>query len=86
MMFVKIMGAGNWTSWTDDVLNCLKLMGYKIGTQFTLDEVYCAEAILKRIHPNNNHIQAKIRQQLQILQEYGYVHFIDNQGNYKMLK
>ena len=80
------MSAGNWTQWTDDVLESLKLMGLEVGSEFDLDFAYRAENLLSRIHPKNNHIQAKIRQQLQILQEFGYVRFIDNAGNYEMIK
>ena len=80
------MSAGNWTQWTDDVLEALRLMKLNIGSRFDLETAYKAEAILQRIHPNNNNIKAKIRQQLQILKENGYVSFIDNLGNYEMLK
>ena len=38
------------------------------------------------MHPNNNQIKAKIRQQLQILQDYDYVEFIDHKGHYKVIK
>ena len=80
------MSAGNWTQWTDDVLESLKLIGLQSGSKFDLQTAYRAETVLQRIHPNNNNIQAKIRQQLQILQEYGYIQFLDNKGNYEMLK
>ena len=56
------------------------------GDVFTLSRIYEAEGILKKLHPNNNHIRAKIRQQLQILQEFGYLEFIDNKGHYKVIK
>ena len=80
------MTAGNWTQWTDDVLESLKLIGLQSGSKFDLEMAYRAEPMLQRIYPNNNNIQAKIRQQLQILQEHGYVRFVDNSGNYEMLK
>ena len=80
------MGSGNWTEWSDDVLSVLRLMGMTRGSVFNLQQAYSGEALLKRIHPNNSHIKAKIRQQLQILQENDYVRFIDNKGNYEMLK
>jgi type II restriction enzyme len=86
MLTTISMGAGSWSEWTDDVLNVIRLMEITPGTRFNLQKVYGSETLLKRIHPENNHIQAKIRQQLQILQEHGYVRFVDNRGNYEMLK
>ena len=83
---ISFMSAGSWTKWTDDVLHSLRLMGLKPGSNFNLEMVYSAEYILQRIHPKNNNVKAKIRQQLQILKENGYVRFIDNLGNYEMLK
>lgn len=80
------MSRGNWTEWTDDLVHVLILAGIKVGDEFTLSRVYDAEYILKKIHPKNNHIKAKIRQQLQILQDYGYLEFIDNNGNYRLIK
>ena len=80
------MSAGSWTKWTDDVLQSLRLMGIQSGSKFNLERAYDAEYMLQRIHPTNNNIKAKIRQQLQILRENGYVRFIDNLGNYEMLK
>ena len=80
------MSAGSWTKWTDDVLQSLRLMGIESGSKFDLEIAYSAEYILQRIHPKNNNVKAKIRQQLQILKENGYVRFIDNLGSYEMLK
>ena len=80
------MSAGNWTTWTEDVLNALRLMGLQPGSLFNLQDAYKSEVLLQRIHPNNNNIRAKIRQQLQVLQEHDYVKFIDNSGNYEMLQ
>ena len=80
------MSAGNWTGWTDDVVDVLRFAGMESGDVFTLSRIYEAEGILKKLHPNNNHIKAKIRQQLQILQEFGYLEFIDNKGHYKVIK
>lgn len=80
------MGAGNWTEWTDDVLEVLRVIGLSKGDQFTLADVYLSEKILKRLHPQNNHILAKIRQQLQILQDFEVIQFVDNNGLYILMK
>lgn len=80
------MAAGNWTGWTNDLVEVLKFAQIKAGDVFTLARVYESENLLKKMHPNNNHIKAKIRQQLQILQDYDYVEFIDHKGHYKVIK
>jgi len=43
--------------------------------EFSLDEVYAFEPILKAKHPANNNIKAKIRQQLQMLRDKGILEF-----------
>ena len=67
------MAAGNWTGWTNDLVEVLKFAEIKTGDVFTLARVYESENLLKKMYPNNNHIKAKIRQQLQSLQDYDYV-------------
>jgi type II restriction enzyme len=78
------MGAGNWTGWTDDVLNILRLMRLNEEEFFQLDSVYHAETLLAKAHPRNTHIRAKIRQQLQVLRDYGYIEFTDKKGVYQL--
>jgi type II restriction enzyme len=58
--------------WTLDVLNVLRGMGRK---EFTLAEVYAFEGELARLHPDNRNIRPKIRQQLQILRDMGFIQF-----------
>lgn len=51
----------------------------------TLDELYDAiEPHLELLFPNNNTIQAKIRQQLQALRDEGDVEFLDASGTYRI--
>jgi type II restriction enzyme len=52
--------------WLLDIIKCIEKMNKK---DFSLNEIYQFENYLKLKHPNNNNIQAKIRQQLQILRE-----------------
>lgn len=80
------MVAGNWTKWTDTIFEIIKAANVGVGFEFTLEQMYLFEILLKKIYPNNNHIRDKIRQQLQILREYGYVEFIDDQGRYRRLR
>ena len=66
-------------SWLAEILKCIQKLGTK---KFNLNQVYQYENELSKIFPNNKHIKAKIRQQLQILREKGLIEFIDNNGNY----
>lgn len=51
--------------------------------EFMLDDVYAFENELSRLHPENQHIKDKIRQQLQILRDKGYLEFI-SRGVYRV--
>lgn len=59
-------------AWTSDVLLCIEKLDKKI---FDLNEVYYFEDYLSKLHPDNRHIKAKIRQQLQILRDRGLINF-----------
>jgi len=52
---------------------------------FTLDDVYACADFLQNRHPNNSHIQDKIRQQLQFLRDKGLIEFKGN-GKYSLIK
>lgn len=67
--------------WLLDILKCIELLDKK---EFSLNEIYSFESFLKIKHPDNNNIKAKIRQQLQILRDYGYLLFT-TRGEYKLL-
>jgi type II restriction enzyme len=75
--------ADNWTQWTDDFLELLKLKGLGPGTAFTLDDAYTCEVALGRMHPKNHHIRDKIRQQLQIMRDHDIIEFVNDDGVYK---
>lgn len=61
--------------WLMDVLNCVN----QIKTQrFTLYDMYKFEYILQSKHPQNNNVRPKIRQQLQMLRDRGFVEFLGN--------
>ena len=49
---------------------------------FSLEEVYSYENVLKARYPNNRFIKEKIRQQLQVLRNKGFIQFMGN-GFYK---
>lgn len=66
--------------WLLDVMMCVDKLGRK---DFSLDEVYAFENELSKKHPDNRHIKDKIRQQLQVLRDKGYLEFT-NRGNYRL--
>ncbi|MDY5968334.1 MAG: DpnI domain-containing protein [Sphaerochaetaceae bacterium] len=80
MLFLR-KSKGELRGWLLDILKCIESLDKK---EFTLNEIYSFEKFLKLKHPNNNNIQAKIRQQLQILRDYGYLSFT-NRGEYRLL-
>lgn len=65
--------------WTLDVMRCVEKLNKK---DFTLDDVYAFERELSLKHPENKHIKDKIRQQLQILRDKGYLDFV-SRGYYR---
>lgn len=67
--------------WLVDMFSCLELL----NQEFTLQDVYSFADNLQRKHPLNNHVHAKMRQQLQILRDKGFVEFKGN-GRYKKVK
>ena len=66
--------------WLLDVMNCVERLGSK---EFNLDEIYAFEKFLNKKHPENKHIKDKIRQQLQVLRDKGYLEFI-KRGRYRL--
>lgn len=60
-------------SWLNDVL----LVISRLSGVFTLQEVYQFEKELGEKHPGNKNIEAKIRQQLQLLRDKGYIAFLE---------
>lgn len=66
--------------WIFDVLVCIEKLKKK---DFTLDEIYKFEPLLKAKHPQNNNVQAKIRQQLQFLRDKNVLEFV-SPGKYRL--
>lgn len=79
-VFLKRIKKTESKGWILDIMNCIDALNKK---EFTLQEIYHFEQNLKVIYPKNKHIKDKIRQQLQILRDNGYLKFIDR-GNYKL--
>ena len=64
-----------------DILNCVTSIK---SADFFLEDIYGFESQLKLKHPDNYHIQAKIRQQLQLLRDNGFIEFLGN-GHYRKI-
>lgn len=73
--------------WGGDVLTCLnELLPASAPRDFTLQEFYDRFTNrLGHLHPDNNNIQAKIRQQLQVLRDGGVLQFL-GRGSYRLLR
>ena len=67
--------------WLLAIMQCLEKMP---SLNFTLKDVYTFEPLLAKQFPNNQHIHAKIRQQLQILRDKGMIEFLGN-GKYRKI-
>jgi type II restriction enzyme len=68
--------------WTLDVLTVLRSID---GREFTLKQAYSFETVLSQMHPDNKHVRDKIRQQLQVLRDLGYLQFV-KRGVYRWAK
>ena len=68
-------------SWMMDILLCIEKISKK---QFSIADIYSFEEELKKKYPCNNHIKEKLRQQLQILRDKGYLRFL-GKGQYLVI-
>jgi type II restriction enzyme len=59
--------------WTLDVLTIVRKLG---KTEFRNEDVYAHERELEQLHPGNRHIRDKIRQQLQVLRDLGFLNHV----------
>ena len=66
--------------WLMEVMHCVEALG---KSEFQIDEIYAQESKLKQLYPANKHVREKIRQQLQVLRDRGYLDFV-SRGNYRI--
>jgi type II restriction enzyme len=66
--------------WLIEVMKCVEAIGRK---EFQLEDIYAFEDRLSAIYPNNRHVKQKIRQQLQVLRDQGYLDFV-SRGYYRL--
>lgn len=69
------------SDWLNHVLDCVKQISH---SPFELAEVYAFDNILSKMHPNNHHVHAKIRQELQFLRDKCLLEFL-GKGKYRRL-
>jgi type II restriction enzyme len=67
--------------WLLSVMRCIEQLRRET---FSLDDIYSREAELQATYPGNRHIRPKIRQQLQVLRDKGYLEFL-GKGVYRMV-
>ena len=58
--------------WLIEVMKCVEAIGKPV---FALDDIYKYENRLRKAYPNNRHVKEKIRQQLQIMRDQGFLEF-----------
>lgn len=68
-------------SWSGSVLNCLHRLQ---SEKFTLQMAYSFENELATIYPANHNVKARIRQQLQVLRDAGFLEFV-GRATYRFL-
>lgn len=78
--FVKATQNVELKGWLLDVLMCVEKIKQD---EFSLEDVYAFEGVLKAKHPSNHNVKAKIRQQLQFLRDKGVLDFV-GRGQYRM--
>lgn len=71
---------GEARGWVFEVMRCVQAIGRE---EFTLGDVYRFEAELSKIFPMNNNVRPKIRQQMQVLRDGGYLDFLGT-GIYRL--
>ena len=67
--------------WLLDVLNCVNQVEKPV---FELGEIYGFESWLSQKHPQNHNVRPKIRQQLQVLRDRGFIEFT-GRGTYRKI-
>lgn len=81
LSFISNMKNDSSKGWIFDIIMCIEKIDKKI---FSLQEMYSFEADLSLKYRNNKHIKDKIRQQLQVLRDKGYLEFV-SKGLYRVL-
>jgi len=78
--FLKEIRNDEAKGWLLQTMQCIDRIGKR---EFDLNDMYNFENSLRDIYPNNNHIKEKLRQQLQVLRNQGYLKFV-GRGVYEL--
>lgn len=70
-------------TWFDSIILCISDIG---EIYFSLNNVYEYEEKLSAAKPDNRHVQDKIRQTLQNIRKAGIIEFLNDKGNYQLIK
>lgn len=72
---------GEARGWLIEVLKIVEKVA--VQTEFSLEDVYAYERHFGQIYQNNNNVRPKIRQQLQVLRDTGFLEFV-GRGKYRV--
>jgi type II restriction enzyme len=78
-LFLREAGL-NARGWLVEVMKAVEALA---KPEFTLAEVYASETRLRALFPANNNVRPKIRQQLQVLRDQGFLEFA-GRGHYRL--
>lgn len=79
-LFLRDFIKSDMKGWILDIMQCIDELGKK---DFSLKEMYSFENLLSKKYPGNKFIKDKIRQQLQVLRDEGYIEFV-SPGQYRL--
>ena len=79
-LFLRETG-GTARGWLIEVMKVVERIGRR---DFDLEDVYGFEAHLSSLYPENNNVRPKIRQQLQVLRDSGFLEFT-GRGQYRLV-
>lgn len=65
--------------WLIEVMKCVELIG---RAEFEIADVYRFEEHMQQLYPGNMHVREKMRQQLQVLRDAGFIEFL-GRGKYR---
>lgn len=71
---------GDARGWLLEVMQCVDRIG---RNDFKISDIYGFEDHLSELYPQNNNVRPKIRQQLQVLRDGGYIEFLGG-GRYRL--
>lgn len=80
----RLLDRGNLANrgWLMQTLRCVEEVGVRT---FELADIYQFEDRLRTLYPNNENIRPKLRQQLQVLRDLGFLEFLGG-GRYRTIR